>query len=185
MSTQNFTTPKGHLARQGFTLVEILVAIALLGILAAVLTATLTGALGLNRQAQKQIDTASQVQAVLENIRNAWTVQDSYDRACAPGVTLPSGYTVKFVNLSSRAQPITQSNSVASPATAAPSNTLNISSGTTCTTSANSALTDGSIPVMRRVTVQSGTLPAGSPSGTAPTVGPQDLSLTLDLLRPQ
>lgn len=170
---------------QGFTLVEILVAIALLGILAAVLTATLTGALGLNRQAQKQIDTASQVQGVVEHIRNAWTVQDSYDRACVPNLSLPSGYTLKFVNLSSRAQPITQANVVASPASAAPSNTLNVSTGATCTTSANAALTGGSVPVMRRVTVQSGTLAADSPSGTAPTVGPQDLALTLDLLRPE
>lgn len=170
---------------QGFTLVEILVAIALLGILAAVLTATLTGALGLNRQAQKQIDTASQVQGVVEHIRNAWTVQDSYDRACVPNLSLPSGYTLKFVNLSSRAQPITQANVVASPASAAPSNTLNTSSGATCTTSTNAALTGGGVPVMRRLTVQSGTLPAGSPSGTAPTVGPQDVSLTLDILRPE
>lgn len=170
---------------QGFTLIEILVAIGLLGILAAVLTATLTGALGLNQQAQKQLDTASQVQGVLENVRNAWTVQDSYDRACAPNVSLPGGYTVKFVNLSSRSQPITQDNTVASPASAAPSKTLNTSSGTTCTTSANAALTGGSVPVMRRVTVQSGTLAPGSASGTAPTVGPQDVSLTLDILRPE
>ena len=167
---------------QGFTLVEILVAIALLGILAAVLTATLTGALGLNRQAQKQLDTTSQVQGVLENVRNAWAVQDSYDRACAPSLSKPDGYTVTFVNLSSRAEPITQDNEVATSSNSAPINTLNVSSGTTCTTSTNAALTGGSVPGMRRVKVQSGTPNPAAPSN--PTVGPQDVALTLDILRP-
>lgn len=160
---------------QGFTLVEILVAIALLGILAAVLTATLTGALGLNRQAQKQLDTTSQVQGVLENVRNAWAVQDNYDKACAPNLIVPAGYTVKFVNLSSRAEPLTTSGKA-----------LNAASCPTGTVT-NGALVGSPAkpPVMRRVTVQSGTLPAGSATNAAPTVGPQDVSLTLDILRPE
>lgn len=90
---------------QGFTIIEILVAIALLGILTAVLTATLTGSLSLNRQSQKQLDTTTQVQGVLENVRAAWKTQSNYDNACAPGVTLPSGYSIKFINLNSRAAP--------------------------------------------------------------------------------
>lgn len=176
---------------QGFTLVEILVAIALLGILAAVLTATLTGALGLNRQAQKQLDTTSQVQGVLENVRNAWTVPDNYAKACAPGLEIPVGYTVKFVNLDSRAKPLTAAGAVATTtgATSAPSRDVQVTATCPTPTLTNGALigstSASSFPVMRRVTVQSGTLPAGSPSGTAPTVGPQDIALTLDLLVPQ
>ncbi|WP_200868193.1 type II secretion system protein [Deinococcus phoenicis] len=70
---------------QGFTILEILVAIALLGILTSVLTATLTGSLSLNRQAQKQLDTTSNAQQVMENVRNAWSVQTNYKRRLGPG----------------------------------------------------------------------------------------------------
>jgi prepilin-type N-terminal cleavage/methylation domain-containing protein len=163
---------------QGFTIIEILVAIALLGILTAVLTATLTGSLNLNRQAQRQLDTTTGVQQVMESVRGAWTVTGNYDKACAPGVTVPAGYTVKFINLSTRAEPIKQDGAVANPATSAPVNDLKTSTSATCTASSNATLTGGAIPAMRRVTVQSGTGPSN-----AQVIGPQDVSLTLDVLR--
>lgn len=165
---------------QGFTVIEILVAIAMLGILAAVLTATLTGSLSLNRQAQRQLDTTSNVQQVMENVRNAWNVLGNYDSACVPSINVPAGYTIKFINLSTRAEPIKQDNMVASPPTAAPVNTLNTTTSATCTASANATLNGGAVPTMRRVVVQSGTLGAGNSQVT----GPQDVALTLDILRP-
>ncbi|MFD2608580.1 prepilin-type N-terminal cleavage/methylation domain-containing protein [Deinococcus taklimakanensis] len=174
---------RGVQPQQGFTLIEILVAIALLGLLAAVLTSTLTGSLSLNRQAQKQLDTTSNVQQVLETVRNAWNTKDNYDKACAPGLSVPSGYTVKFVNLSSRAEPLTSAGAIATTATgatSAPSNDVN--RATTCTAATGATVgTPAEPPVMRRVTVQSGTMPA---SGTTPVVGAQDVSLTLDILEP-
>ena len=177
---------RGVQPQQGFTLIEILVAIALLGLLAAVLTSTLTGSLSLNRQAQKQLDTTTNVQQLLEKVRSAWATQDSYDKACAPSLIVPSGYTVKFVNLSSRAEPVNSAGTVVTGTTAAPSYTLM----TSATCPAASLTNGGSVgtstianpPTMRRVTVQSGTLPAGS---TTPTVGAQDIALTLDILRPE
>ncbi|WP_345465229.1 type II secretion system protein [Deinococcus carri] len=168
---------------QGFTLVEILVAIALLGILAAVLTATLTGSLSLNRQAQRQLDTTSNVQQVIENVRNAWNTTSNYDSACAPGLSAPDGYTVKFINLSSRAQPLTAAGAVATGTTAAPSNNVTVQAACTAATGATvGSGTSASVPVMRRVIVQSGTAVAGS---STPSVSPQDVALTLDILRPQ
>lgn len=154
----------------GFTLIEVLVSIALLGILIAVLTATLTGSLNLNRQSQQQLGTATGAQRAMENVRNAWTTQTNYDKACAPGVSLPSGYTAQFVNLSTRAEPVTQANAVASPASSAPSNALNTAS--TCTASTNAALSSGSVPLMRRIVVSSGS-------------GAQNTTLSLDVLRPR
>lgn len=158
--------------QSGFTLIEVLIAIALLGILVAVLTATLTGSLNLNRQAQQQLGTTTGAQQVLESIRNAWTTLANYDNACAPSVSLPSGYSAQFTNLSTRAEPITQSNTVASPASSAPVNTLNTSTSTSCTASANATLTGGGVPLMRRIIVSTG-------SST------QDTVLSLDILRPR
>lgn len=173
---------------QGFTIIEILVAIALLGILTAVLTATLTGSLSLNRQSQKQLDTTTQVQGVLENVRAAWKTQSNYDNACAPGVTLPSGYSIKFINLNSRAAPLKADGTLwqapdPNPTKAGPpSNTVNVQA--TCTAATGAQVGTGtalSVPAMRRLVVQSGT------TGTNGTqvVGPQDFSLTVDVLRPQ
>lgn len=168
--------------QQGFTIIEILVAIALLGILTAVLTATLTGSLSLNRQAQRQLDTTSNVQQVMENVRDAWNIQSNYDSACTPGLSIPSGYTVKFINLSTRAEPVALNNSVLA-STATPTqypvevvtSTCNSQTGDSLTT------TPASPPTMRRVIVQSGT---PGPSSTQVT-GAQDVKLTFDILRPQ
>ena len=167
---------------QGFTLLEVLVAIALLGLLIAALTGTLTGALGINRQSQTQLDTSTRVQQVMESVRNAWSDSTQYARACVPGLQVPSGYTVKFTNLSSRAQPITQANALATTTSPAPANT--VSTASPCAASTNATLSSGDVPVMRRVVVQSGTART-SGSTTTESVGDQDVNLTLDILGPQ
>lgn len=160
--------------QEGFTIIEVLVSIAILTILSVILTTTLTGSLNLNRQSQQQLSTTTGVQQMMESIRNTWTSQANYDNACAPGVTLPSGYTAKFINLSTRAQPVTQANAIASPASAAPTNTLNVSSSATCTASTNASLatTPASRPMMRRIIISSGS-------------ASRDTTLTLDVLRPR
>ena len=152
--------------RSGFTIVEILVAILIFGILMVVLSSTLSGSLKLNQQAQQELGTTSGVQDVIERIRTSWSVQANYDAACVAGLTLPPGYTAKFINLSTRAEPITQDTDIKQ---------------SDCSTAAtNAALADGAIPTMRRIVVQTGTL-----SGTNQVVGARDVKLELDVLRPR
>lgn len=167
----------------GFTIIEILVAILILGIFLAVLSTTLTGSLRMNQDSQRQLNTASEAQRILEDIRSTWSTMANYNSACVSELTVPDGYTVQFINLSSRAQPITQENQVANPPSAAPTNTLNTSSGATCTASTNALLstTPVSSPTMRRIIVQTGKTGVNN----AQVVGPQDVRLTLDVLRPQ
>lgn len=149
-------------AQDGFTVIEILTGILIMGILMGVLMFTLTGSLKLNRQSQQQLSTASRAQEILENIRGAWQTPDhlNYDRICAP-VNLPEGYSARVINLDSRANPLDAGTDVR----------VN-SGGTTINCASQSINTnlDGQVPVMRRVIVKTGT-------------GPQDTTLTLDVLR--
>ncbi|WP_102128421.1 type II secretion system protein [Deinococcus planocerae] len=122
---------------QGFTLVELLVAIALLGMLLAVIIPGITALLGINRTGERDLTATTQAQRVLEEVKGAWQVQDNYDRNCAPGLVLPSGVTLQSRSLDSRAR---------NPGTLG-----SVSVGASCPVST------GTAPVMRRVTVTAGT----------------------------
>ena len=164
----------------GFTIIEILVSILILGLLMAVLSALMTGSLKMNQQSQRQVNTTSEAQRIMEDTRNAWNTKnasneyENYNKACAPGLTVPAGYTVKFINLNSRAQPLTSSGTVATTATGATSAAINdVNNTATCTAATGATVgTPATSPTMRRIQVSSGT-------------GAQDTSLTLDILRPQ
>lgn len=157
---------------QAFTIIEILVAILIFGVLTTALSMTLTGSLKLNQQSQDQLSTTSGTQRVMEDIRQSWLNQANYDLACVPNLSLPDKtYQVKFVNLSSRAEPITQSNTVASSSLASSVPENAISTASPCTASTNALLTGGTVPNMRRIIVRSGT-------------GDQDTALSLDVVRP-
>lgn len=150
--------------QQGFTLVELLVALALFGILLAVLIPGITALLGVNQKGERQLTTTTQAQQVIESVKGAWQttpgmttvqlqqVQARFDGNCVPGLTLASDVTAQSQERDSRAAVISGKSLV------------NIAA--TCpTTAATSA-------PMRRVQVTAGT-------------GTQATTLTLDILRPQ
>lgn len=170
--------------QQGFTLIEILVAIALLGLLTAVLTGTLTGSLGLNRQAQQQLSANSQGQRLIETARQAWTTGSNYDSACVPGLNVPSGYVVRFINLDNRAAPMALDGTAASSPISYPVEVP--ASGAACAGNTGDSLSSPAAPpAMRRVRVVSGTYQAATATaGEQIKPGPQGVDLTLDLLRP-
>lgn len=91
---------------RGLTIVEILVALAILGLLTALLTTTLTGSLSLDRRAQQELKTSSEAQRLIETVRGAWDNKDNYRLACVPNWQVPDGYEVTFINLDTRAQPV-------------------------------------------------------------------------------
>lgn len=152
--------PAPHGSQAGFTLIEILTAILILGVLMSVLMFTLTGTMRLNRQSGQQIDSASRAQDVLEKIRGAWNTPDgvNYARICAP-LTLPDGVSATVTNLTSRAQP----SGTEQPVRVVPP-------GTTCASYPIDTAPDGSLPPMRRLSIRTG--------DTA-----QDTILTLDVVK--
>ena len=103
----------------GFTLVEVLVAIALFSILMAILIPSITGLLGINRQGERQLSTTTQAQQVIESVKGAWQiipgmtpaqlaeVQARFDGNCVPGLALSSGITAQSQERTSRAATIT------------------------------------------------------------------------------
>lgn len=78
---------------EGFTLLEVLVAILLFSIIILVVTASLTGFFGLSTRTTQQVDTTTRAQALMEEIRGQWQTQTVYDLACVQ-LTQPANTSV-------------------------------------------------------------------------------------------
>lgn len=124
---------------QGFTLIEVLVAIALFGILLAVLIPSITALLGINRQGEVQLTSATQAQQVIESVKGAWQDAAVYSSNCAPSLILPTGVTAKSQPLDSRA--------------GSPGTLTDISRAAPCPAAA------APVPPMRRIQITAGTGP--------------------------
>lgn len=96
-------------SQYGFTIIEILVCILILGILTAVITSTLTGALAINQASQMQIDSTVKAQRTLENVRDLWQSDASaYNGACInSNIAIPENVAIKFVNVDSNGKEYT------------------------------------------------------------------------------
>ena len=80
----------------GFTIVEVLVAIALFAIVVLVVVAPLTGLFGLTQKSTQQVGATNSAQQALERIRGQWLAQSNYDQGCVDA--LPAGVTVSIQN---------------------------------------------------------------------------------------
>lgn len=89
---------------QGFTIIEVLVTIALLSVIVLVVLTPLTGFFGLTRRSNEQVGATQSVQRALEQIRGAWLSVGNYDQVCVPAALPvtdpPLNVTVTNVNLS-------------------------------------------------------------------------------------
>lgn len=141
--------------RAGFTLIEILVATLLLGVLVLTVLAPVTGLFGLSRSTNQRLTTTTTAQNTMEQIKGLWRNNGgNFDRNCLPGLTL-ADTTVAVQDLDSN---FAEQGTSAAPSTAA-----------TCTAT---ALPSPFTPVpAKRVTVTAG-------SGKDSTV------LTMDIAHP-
>ncbi|WP_119674121.1 prepilin-type N-terminal cleavage/methylation domain-containing protein [Deinococcus sp. RM] len=75
--------------RAGFTLIEILVATLLLGVLVLTVLAPVTGLFGLSRSTNQRLTTTTTAQNTMEQIKGLWRNNGgNFDRNCLPGLTL-------------------------------------------------------------------------------------------------
>ena len=164
-SPSRFDSARPRRHAEGFSIIEILVAISILGVLLVVVNNLFLSSARLNTQSRGTLDQTTVAQRLMESVQGAWAVADSvnYDKACAP-VTIPSGYTVRYIDLNSRATPLV----AGSTGTA-----IRANSGNATINCAGAAVTVTTpVPPMRRIVVSAAT---GSPPVT----------LQLDVVRPQ
>lgn len=92
----------------GFTLIEVLIAVALMTFLVLVVTQSLLPVFASTREARLQVSINQQAQSVIEAIRAAWQDPVNFRRTCAP-ITLPSHaeVTVEGIDASGRPFPLT------------------------------------------------------------------------------
>ena len=72
-------------ARHGFSLVEVLVAIAVLGVILVAVAGLMTGNLGLRRQSNQATEAAQLAASYMDSIKRHWSVLENYVDADVPG----------------------------------------------------------------------------------------------------
>ena len=77
-------------AQAGFTLIEVLVATMILGLIITAVLGPLTGMFGLTRKSMSQTDATSVAQATLEDVRGQWLNWSKYDAGCVTGDAFPT-----------------------------------------------------------------------------------------------
>ncbi|GGR25054.1 prepilin-type N-terminal cleavage/methylation domain-containing protein [Deinococcus ruber] len=81
---------------QGFTLLEVLVALALLGVVIVAILAPLTGLFGMSQRSTRQVAATTQAQQAIELIRGQWLDPGRYAGNCVVG-SLPADVKVLSV----------------------------------------------------------------------------------------
>jgi prepilin-type N-terminal cleavage/methylation domain-containing protein len=94
------------------TLIEILVSLALLGILSSFVVSSLTSSMGVTRQSRSTLDATTTVQRIVEEVRGQWLEPRKFDAGCVEDVVLEPPNTsrlsvkVKQQDLNDNLEPI-------------------------------------------------------------------------------
>lgn len=121
----------------GFTIIEVLVAIALFAIVVLVILAPLTGLFGLTQKSAQQTNATGLAQQSIEQIRGQWLDANRYGNNCVVGA-LPTTITVQDED--------SQGNSVTN------ASTFSVQSAAACPTTPASGVPSASGPALRKVT---------------------------------
>ena len=121
----------------GFTIIEVLVAIALFAIVVLVILAPLTGLFGLTQKSAQQTNATGLAQQSIEQIRGQWLDANRYGNNCVVGA-LPATATIQDEDA--------QGNSVAN------ASTFSVQAASACPTTPASGVPSTSGPALRKVT---------------------------------
>lgn len=100
---------------RGLTLIEILIALSLLGIMTGFVVSSLAGSFQITRASQRTLEATAAVQRVLEEVRGQWQNRTLYDSSCAVIDLSPAAST--FLTLTATRLDLTSSASASTGAT--------------------------------------------------------------------
>lgn len=118
--------------RAGLTLIEILIALALLGVMVSFVVSSLVGSFQITRENRKSIDATTTAQRIVEDIRGQWRDRATFNTGCA-GVTLNSANT-SYMAVTANQQNLTQAAVLSGTSSAVTTPCGTLSAGTTCST---------------------------------------------------
>ncbi|NJK43656.1 MAG: hypothetical protein HC933_04715 [Pleurocapsa sp. SU_196_0] len=88
----------------GLTIIEVLIALSLLGVMTSLIVSSLTGSFALTRDSRRTLDATTNLQRIVEEIRGQWRQRGFYNAGCAKNVNLnPTGAAFLSVSVESRA----------------------------------------------------------------------------------
>ncbi|MFC6749380.1 prepilin-type N-terminal cleavage/methylation domain-containing protein [Deinococcus aquaticus] len=87
--------------QQGFTIVEVLVAVMLLLVIVTAVLAPLTGLFGLSRQSTQQVAATNLAQAAIEQVKGEWQDSPKYQMNCVSLTSFPAGVQVRAQGMDS------------------------------------------------------------------------------------
>ncbi len=106
----------------GLTLIELLVATVLLGVIITVILAPLAGLFRITGESGRTLQASTQAQEVIEYVRGQWQDRDKYDKSCVASTAQTGGATITVVNLDSNANELSTSSLAGSCGGTPPSN---------------------------------------------------------------
>jgi type II secretory pathway pseudopilin PulG len=73
---------------EGLTIIEVLIALSLLGVMTSLIVSSLTGSFALTRDSRRTLDATTGVQRILEEIRGQWRQRGFYNAGCVKNLNL-------------------------------------------------------------------------------------------------
>jgi prepilin-type N-terminal cleavage/methylation domain-containing protein len=125
---------------KGLTIIEIMIALALLGIMVTFIASSLASSFQLTRENRRSLDATANIQRILEDIRGQWRDPKKFDNTCAEVILNKA--TTSFMTITAKYNELDR---LAEPKTPLAS----ISIATTC---GGTALVECVVP-MKRVTL--------------------------------
>jgi prepilin-type N-terminal cleavage/methylation domain-containing protein len=118
---------------KGLTLIEILIALVMLGVMVSFIASSLAGSFQLTRESRKTLDATANAQRIIEEIKGQWRAPALYDNACADLTLTPqtSSFmttTITQQNYNVNATPVTAT----TPANVTISSTCPATASATC-----------------------------------------------------
>jgi type II secretory pathway pseudopilin PulG len=96
---------------EGLTIIEVLIALSLLGVMTSLIVSSLTGSFALTRDSRRTLDATTNLQRIVEEIRGQWRQRGFYNAGCVKNLHLnPANAAFLSVSVESRTLELSTTN---------------------------------------------------------------------------